>query len=241
VTAMRFSFSRSGGCGGEIAHTPPCRIAWSASNLKPITKVLPLSLAAALLLLVGRLPGQQPLPLPTALNIVVLEGEGSINDLHQRTARETIVRVEDENHKPLAGAAVVFTLPTEGATGEFANGSKTLTVITDSQGLAKAQVAKLNQTNGKMPIHVSASYRGLTARANITQFVSGGRPGAEAKSGHGHTGTIVAVLAVVAAAAAGGGYYAATRGSSSAGAATIPSGPSPIGITLGTGVIAPPH
>lgn len=46
-----------------------------------------------------------------ALNLVIVEGEGAINNIRQRTARDPIVRVEDENHKPVAGAAVVFLLP----------------------------------------------------------------------------------------------------------------------------------
>lgn len=185
-------------------------------------------------------PAQPPQPVPTALNLVVVEGEGTVNDLHQRTAKDTVVRVEDGNHKPVAGAAVLFALPTEGATGEFANGSKTLTVITDSKGLARAQGIRLNQTNGKMPVHVNASYRGLTARASITEFVSGARPGASAKGGHGHA--VIVVLAVVAAAAGGGAYYyLAASHSVSSGTAAVATGPAPIGITAGTGSIAPPH
>jgi len=47
-------------------------------------------------------------PVPTKLNLVVVEGEGAINNIKQRTARETIIKVEDENHRPVAGAVVVF-------------------------------------------------------------------------------------------------------------------------------------
>ena len=61
----------------------------------------------------------------------------AINNIRQRVSREPVVQVEDENHKPVAGAVVVFTLPTEGATGEFGNGSKNLTVTTDAQGRDK--------------------------------------------------------------------------------------------------------
>src|SRR4051794_21639189 len=77
--------------------------------------------------------------LPIQLSIVVIEGEGSTNPVRQRVATEPMVQVEDENHKPITGAAVVFTLPTEGATGEFGRGAKTLTVLTDAQGRAVAQ------------------------------------------------------------------------------------------------------
>ena len=47
------------------------------------------------------------------LNLVIVEGEGAINNVRQRTAREPIVQVEDENHKPVAGAVVVFLLPNQ--------------------------------------------------------------------------------------------------------------------------------
>src|SRR6185312_5765499 len=71
---------------------------------------------------------------PSSLQIVIVEGEGAINNVKQRVNREEIVQVEDENHKPIAGAAVVFFLPNQGPGGVFPNGSQTLTTITDNQG-----------------------------------------------------------------------------------------------------------
>jgi hypothetical protein len=177
--------------------------------------------------------------LPTELNIVVVEGEGAINNVRQRTAREPVVRVEDENHKPIVGAAVVFTLPTEGPTGMFPNGGKSLTMLTDREGMATAQGLRLNQTAGKMPIHVNASYRGLTARTSITQY-SVLPPGAKASSGGGH-GVLIAVLVALGAAAAGGGAYLATHKSGSSTASITPPAVTPIGITPGTGTIVGGH
>src|ERR1700731_2498392 len=84
------------------------------------------------------------------LNIVIVEGDGAINNVRQRTAREPIVQVEDENHKPIAGAAVVFLLPNQGASGVFANGSRSLTVITDSQGRAIARGFRPNKVQGQL-------------------------------------------------------------------------------------------
>ena len=52
---------------------------------------------------------------PAKLNIVIVEGEGAINSVRQRVAREPVVQVEDENHKPVAGAAITFLLPNQGA------------------------------------------------------------------------------------------------------------------------------
>jgi hypothetical protein len=103
------------------------------------------------------------------LNIVIVEGEGTLNNVKQRVNREPIVEVEDENHKPVAGAAVVFFLPTSGPSGTFANGSQTLTVTTDATGRAAATGIHPNHTLGKMQIRVTASANGLSASATITQ------------------------------------------------------------------------
>src|SRR5260370_16891520 len=82
------------------------------------------------------------------LNLVVLEGEGATNNIRQRTAREPVVQVEDENHKPVAGAIVVFTLPSNGAGGTFANGARTLTMVRDSKRHAAAPGFHPNPSNG---------------------------------------------------------------------------------------------
>src|ERR1700753_2350420 len=76
---------------------------------------------------------------PHTLNLVIVEGDGAINNIRQRTAREPIVQVEDENHKPVAGAAVLFALPEHGAGGTFATGGHTLSVVTNAQGRAAAK------------------------------------------------------------------------------------------------------
>ena len=105
------------------------------------------------------------------LNIVIVEGEGTLNNVKQRVNREPIVQVEDENHKPVAGAAVVFFLPTSGPSGTFANGSQTMTVTTDALGRASATGIHPNHVLGKMQIRVTASANGLSASALITQRV----------------------------------------------------------------------
>src|ERR1039458_9533253 len=91
------------------------------------------------------------------LFINIVEGEGALNNVKQRVNREPVVQVEDENHKPIAGAAVVFFLPTSGPGGTFANGSQTLTVTTDATGRAAATGIRPNHLTGKMQIRVSAS------------------------------------------------------------------------------------
>ena len=133
---------------------------------------------------------------------------------------------------------MVFTLPTEGATGEFGNGAKTLTVLTDRDGLATAQGLKLNPVAGKIPLHINVSYRGLSARATMTQYSvlpPGAKPASASSGGHG---ALIGVLVALGAAAAGGGIYLATRQTHTPSTIpTPPAGPTPIGVTPGTGTI----
>ena len=149
------------------------------------------------------------------LNLVVVEGEGAVNNIRQRTAREPIVQVQDENHKPVAGAIVVFTLPSNGAGGTFAGGAHTLTVATDSQGQAVAHGLKPNGVKGQFKIHVNASHNGQNTSLDIAQVnaVVAGAAGAAAAGGI--SAKLIVVLAVVAGAAAGGAYYATHTGGSS--------------------------
>jgi hypothetical protein len=176
---------------------------------------------------------------PRDISLVVVEGEGLNMKIGERASKPPLVRVEDENHKPIAGAAVIFTLPTEGATGDF-GGSKTLTVVTDSQGEAAAKGLKVNTVPGKLPIYVNASYRGLTSKATITAYVTA-PPGAKVGGGGGHhNGKIIAIVAIIGAAAAGGAIYATHSGGGSS-APPAPPAPTPIGITPGTGTIGGAH
>src|ERR1019366_3081178 len=78
------------------------------------------------------------------LSLLVLEGEGATNNIRQRTARDPVVEVQDENHRPVAGALVLFALPRNGASGTFSNGATTLRVTTDAQGRAAAHGLKPN-------------------------------------------------------------------------------------------------
>jgi hypothetical protein len=199
-----------------------------------------LSLALTYTLIFGLATPPVQAQTPTELRIVVLQGEGATTDIRQRSSSEPIIRVDDEKQNPVSGAVAVFTLPTEGATGEFAKGSKTLTVTTDSRGQAAAIGLRMSSIPGKVPIFVSVSYRGLSARTVMTQF-SVAPPGAKVGGGSGGHGKLIAILAVLGAGAAGGVVAATHKSSSPTSMTTVPAGPTPIGITIGTGSIAPPH
>jgi hypothetical protein len=175
--------------------------------------------------------------LPTELRITVVQGEGATNQVRQPVASEPAVRILDENQRPVQGATVVFTLPTDGASGRFANGAKMLVVTTDMQGRAAAAGLRVNEYPGKLVILVGVSYRGLSARTNITQFNEG--PPVPAKAQKGGHGKLILILAGVGAAAAGGAAYFLSQRNGSSGASSSSS--TPIGITAGTATIIGPH
>jgi hypothetical protein len=133
--------------------------------------------AVALALLLASTPQMfaqvAPLPAgaPMALHIVILDGEDALNNIRQRTAREPIVQVQDENHKPVAAAVVLFTIrkgPT-GAGGTFA-GVSTLAVVTGLDGEAVAKGLAPNGVKGSYTISVQASAGAATTAAVITQI-----------------------------------------------------------------------
>lgn len=159
----------------------------------------------------GLLPATLAQNLPARIDIVTVEGEGVINNIRQRVTHGPVVRVEDDDHRPVAGAVVVFALPVSGTTGEFSNGSKTLTMLTDKDGQAAAQGLKTNDIPGKLQILVTASYHGLRARTTVSQFVEAA-PGAKAPVSEVHSSKSGGkwkwvVLGIVAGGGAGAGLY----------------------------------
>jgi hypothetical protein len=182
------------------------------------------------------LAGAAPQDTGLKLNLVVVEGEGAINNVRQRTAREPIVQVEDQNHKPIAGAAVVFTLPGQGAGGTFAGGQHTLTVMSDAQGRAVARGFRPNNLQGQYQIRVNASYNGQTANTSISQ--SNAVAAGAAAAGAGLSTKLIVILAVAGAAAAGGALYATHSGNNGNNNQIAPPA---VTITPGTGTVGPPR
>jgi hypothetical protein len=157
---------------------------------------------------------QEAAPAPK-LVISILDGEGALNDIRQRTAREPIVEVQDENHKPVAGAAVLFSLPSSGPGGAFANGAQTFSTLTDATGRAMATGLRPNGVQGSYDIHVTVNYQGATAETTIHQKnVSGQSSSTTTTEQVAHGISMKAVLIIVGTAAAAGtvGAILATRG-----------------------------
>jgi hypothetical protein len=196
----------------------------------------PHALFAILLLLINFTGLPASAQNPAGLQIVIVEGEGAINNVKQRLNREPIVQVEDENHKPIAGAAIVFFLPNDGPGGTFANGSTTFTTTTNSQGQAVARGIRFNNQAGSMQIRVSASFAGQTASAIINQSNVLG----VAASGAAVGGMSLGVKLLIIGAMVGGGIAAGVAIANRGGNPT-PANPTTITITPGTITVGGPQ
>jgi hypothetical protein len=152
-----------------------------------------------------------------SLHVVVLEGEGAINNVRSPRAKEPVVRVENANNQGVAGAAVTFLAPATGAGAVFGQGGSSLTLTTDDRGEAVARGLHANRIAGTFQIRVSASRGGWTAAASINQ--TNVDPGPHSSS------RMIALLAILGGAAAGGAAIALHSGK---GKAATPAPPATI-------------
>jgi len=195
--------------------------------------ILPLGLSFLITLQASPVYAQN---LPARIEIVVVEGQGVVSGARQRLAHDPVVRVEDDDHRPVAGATVSFALPLSGASGEFLNGSKTLTVVTDKSGQAAAHGVRTNDVPGTLQFYVTATYRNLRARALINQTIEGVPPAAKTpdfrtvkSSSSGKWKWVL--LGIAAGGGTGAGIYFGTRGGA----------PSPISISAGSVAFGSPR
>lgn len=190
---------------------PPPGICWILALLLAAQPVFPQSP-----------PADAPEAKPKKIRIRIVEGDEAVNNVRQRVAREPIVQVEDENRKPVAGAVVVFFLPTMGTGASFPGGAQSLTVVADESGRAVARGLVSNSLEGKYTMRVSASYRGATGSADVKMSNAG--PAIPAIS----PTTLWIIVAAAAGAAVAAGVAAAASGGGSS------------SVTVGPPVVTPP-
>jgi hypothetical protein len=181
---------------------------------------------------------------PESLSITIIDGDGAFNNVKQRVAREPIVEVDDQNHKPIAGALVLFLLPGNGPGGAFAGAGQSLTVTTDQAGRAIAAGFKPNHSVGQFKIDVRVSYKGLKASTQIAQTNIAGAAAATTLGAELLSVKVLIVISAVAAAAVATGVYSTTKGGGGGGSTTFtppPASPAPITITVGTGTVGAAH
>jgi hypothetical protein len=151
-----------------------------------------------------------------AIHVVVLEGEGAINNIRSSRAKEPVIRVEDANNRGVPGALVTFQVPSGGPGVTFGDSAGSLTLKTDDRGEVVARGVHPNRNAGTFHIRVSASQHGKSATALIAQ--TNVDPGSHTSSRK------IAILAVLGGAAAAGAAVA-LRGGKSSPAAAAPSSP----------------
>ena len=143
------------------------------------------------------------------LKIVVVEGEGAVNIIQQKTAVRAVVEVRDQNNLPVPGATVTFAVTSQG--GATVAGAQTITVSTNAAGQA-ALTGVTPISSGGLQISVNATFNGLTASTSITQSVVATAAAAGAGAGAGAAGAGAAGAGAAGAAVGGGLSTAAVAG-----------------------------
>jgi hypothetical protein len=178
----------------------------------------------------AKAPTGPPAP---ALKIVILEGEGVSNNIKERIAREPIIQVEDENHKPVAGAVVLFSIDSQGghAGASFLHGAKTFSGQTDANGRIAAQGFRPNTHTGQFHINVTASKGNQTTHMTISQtnVIAGAAAGASTAGMAGFFSTHVILVSLVAAGAVVGGVVGAAVATGNNSRTIITTGPGTVG------------
>ena len=165
------------------------------------------------------------------LRIVVVEGDGAINNVRTRTTHDPVVEVRDEQNGVVPGASVTFQTPSTGASADFGDGARSFVTQTDAEGRATVHGLRPNSITGFYEIRVTASFNRQTANAVITQ--TNAAP-AQAKSSRK-----IWLIGLAAGAAAGGAFAASHGGKSSNNTAAQNS--SAGSIVPGSPSFGPPH
>ena len=203
--------------------------------VRPLLSLLLLCFTAQQVLVPGDAFGQTAAvstAAPHALFIDILQGEGALNDVRARTAREPIVEIRDENHKPVAGVVVLFVIDSNGGgLGATFNGAQAFSMTTGEDGQAFGRGFQLTRTTGKFHISVDARQgnlhtRGVINQTNLLQLSSIGLVNELATVASSKSG-LVALLEIAAMGAVTGTVIALNPGS-------------PVTVTTGTGSVGAP-
>jgi hypothetical protein len=181
-------------------------------------------------LLAALLAAQAPLAAQakSGLKIMVIDGEGAINNIQLGSGKEPVVEVRDQSDRPVAGAKVTFTLPERGPSGTFFGASRTVTVPANDQGRATATGFRPNLQEGRFQIQVTAAAGESTATTVINQtnaLPTGGMNRVSGQKGLGKgkvIGILLAAAAVVGIALAARDDEAATTPTTTPGTTITP-------------------
>lgn len=111
----------------------------------------------------------QPLP---ELRLRAVEGKGMVVARGVQSSRRIAVEVTDGGGRLLAGATVVFRLPDTGATGRFASGLLTETLVTGADGRASVYGITWGEEPGALIVRVSAAHQARRTSIEIPVEIS---------------------------------------------------------------------
>ncbi|MEZ5351596.1 MAG: hypothetical protein R2762_03100 [Bryobacteraceae bacterium] len=103
------------------------------------------------------------------LRVVVLQGDGAVNNIRRRAVSPVEVEVRDARNRAVEAAKVRFTLPELGPGGRFVDGSRTIEVLTDDRGRAGFSSFVPNGQEGRFSLAVDVAAGGREAGTAIVQ------------------------------------------------------------------------
>jgi hypothetical protein len=147
-------------------------------------------------------PAAAPLPpvrQAPGFRVLVIRGDGAVNNISAQTAEEPVVEIRDDNGNPIEGAAVTFFVPATGPSVVFGGGATILGTVTDGAGRAAGTEMIPNDVQGSFQIEVQVAYQQRTATTTITQTntLTG------QLEGGGSSTTMIVILGIIGGAAAG--------------------------------------
>src|SRR5262245_47474881 len=102
------------------------------------------------------------------VKLIVLRGSETENVINEIPPEPLVVRVVDASNRPISGATVVFTAPSNGPGGTFPTGAS-FTNISDEEGRALGLLYHPNAIEGSYTIQVRAEFAGQSAMTTIRQ------------------------------------------------------------------------
>jgi hypothetical protein len=172
-----------------------------------------------------------------AIQLRIIEGDGTTYPTGARATRGVTVLVSDETGQPVDHAIVTFRLPDQGPSGVFNSGSRSQAVTTGADGRATVWGMQWNKAAGPVEIRITAvkdqahagiiatEYLNATVVSDPDELHAGGQ-GVFAAPHKGH-GKYLLIGILVGGAAAAGMMFARSQGTKTN------SAPTP-GITIGT-------
>lgn len=123
--------------------------------LRAASRVLSLTLAA-LLVWPPAVSAQSPAAAGDLIELRIVSGAGAEFQPGSKQKQRLAIQVVNQDEHPIAGVAVTFRLPDEGASGLFADGQRSVVAYTNDDGEASIAGIQWNNTPGGVSIRVTA-------------------------------------------------------------------------------------